>query len=89
MSGCLHYATAPGVNVGIGVAIGIAMFAAAATLGFVCRDKADQTLKEWLGVWVFAGTRNLRNTFQVRRAACCPLVCVCCAVLRAVPKYTL
>lgn len=76
VSGCLHYATSPGVNVGIGFAIGVGSFAIATVLAFVCRRSIDQTLKQWLDVWVFAGTRNLRSTFQVRS--------VLCAVLRAV-----
>ena len=71
VSGLLHYATTPGANVGTGFVVGLAIFALATVLAFFCRDRPAQSLRQWLGVWVFAGTRNLRSTFQVRCVLCC------------------
>ena len=84
MSGVLHYATTPGANVGIGVAVGLVIFTLAATGAFYCRNNLQQSLREWLDVWVFAGTRNLRNTFQVRCVLCCAACCA--AAIRRPPQ---
>eukprot|EP00892_Ulva_mutabilis_P009294 jgi/Ulvmu1/6737/UM030_0072.1 len=69
LSGCLHYATAPGANIGIGAAAGTAICACTTAAAFACRADQQQPLRLWLDAWVFAGTRNLRNTFQSRPSA--------------------
>jgi hypothetical protein len=59
-----------GLSVAIGAASGGAIFLLGALLSFLTRSKSEQTMAQWFNVWVFAGTRNLRRTFQV------PLFCL-------------
>lgn len=56
---------APGVSIGIGLGAALIIFLLGAVASFATRSNQQQTMKEWFGVWVFAGTRNLRRTFQV------------------------
>ena len=74
LAGALHYEVGTGVNVGIGLGLGALIFGSCAIAAFFTRSDKDMSFKQWLGVWGFAGTRNLRNTFQVRaaRAVLCP-----------------
>jgi hypothetical protein len=83
LAGGLHHETATGVNISIGFGVGVVIFAAGIVAAFFVRYNPDQTLTEWLDVWVFAGTRNLRRTFQVRPqrpANLHMLPSVCCVV---------
>ena len=66
LAGALHYEVGTGVNVGIGLGLGALIFGGAAIAAFFTRSDKDMSFKQWLGVWGFAGTRNLRTTFQVR-----------------------
>eukprot|EP00892_Ulva_mutabilis_P009295 jgi/Ulvmu1/6738/UM030_0073.1 len=65
IAGALHYEVETGVNIGIGFAIGFAIFASCTAAAFVTRSDSNMTFQEWINVWVFAGTRNLRKTFQI------------------------
>lgn len=56
---------AAGVGVGVGCMAGLVIFLLGALASFLTRLSADQSLVEWFDVWVFAGSRNLRRTFQV------------------------
>lgn len=54
-----------GINTLFGVVLAIVVFTLGVVLSFVTRSNPYQTLAEWMCVWGFAGTRNLRRTFQV------------------------
>ena len=66
LAGALHYEVGTGVNVAVGIAFGAVIFGECALAAFLTRSDKNMSFKEWLGVWGFAGTRNLRTTFQVR-----------------------
>ena len=69
IAGGLHGIMATGANLGIGVALGAAIFGASVGLGFLARQDLHQTFSQWAGIMVLAGTRNLRSTFKCA-AAC-------------------
>lgn len=72
----LHTSTASGVNIACGILFGVAIFVAGAVMSFGTHVHVDQTLREWLDVWIFAGTQNLRKTFQVRTYALKESMCI-------------
>lgn len=65
LAGALHTVTAAGVNIACGIALGAVVFGAAAAASFTTRSDPGMSMKQWFDVWIFAGTRNLRRTFQV------------------------
>ena len=64
IAGGLFGVVATGANLAIGIGLGLIVFGSSVVMGFVARQDLQQTFKEWWGVMVWAGTRNLRNTFK-------------------------
>ena len=64
VAGALHYAVDTGINVAIGICLGVGLFAISVVVAFVVRTDKDHGFMEWFKIVVWAGSRNLRNTFK-------------------------
>jgi hypothetical protein len=53
-----------GINVLVGFAVGVFIFAMSIVFAFLSRSDLEQTLMEWGTIVIWAGTRNLRVTFK-------------------------
>ena len=64
VAGSLHATSRPGASIAIGIGTMLVIFFVSSVAAFLCRRDKAQTLLQWLGVVICAGTRNLRVTFK-------------------------